>query len=157
MKVQVMTIQTVQKSSKSELSSRGKGPFKVFVILRFWLFFCRHRYGEKFSTHRSQAQILRNSHSSVHSFVRPFVRSFVEKSKTLNGRLPLEDSSDFDDSVCVLIVTARSIVWDTLWIFRFSGVRPSVRSFARSFVRSSVRTSVRPFVWNLRNGIFLRN
>ena len=43
MKVQVMTIQTVQKSSKSELSSRGKGPFKVFVILRFWLFFCRHR------------------------------------------------------------------------------------------------------------------
>ena len=44
MKVQVMTIQTVQKSSKSELSSRGKGPFKVFVILRFWLFFCRHRY-----------------------------------------------------------------------------------------------------------------
>ena len=39
MKVQVMTIQTVQKSSKSELSSRGKGPFKVFVILRFCFFF----------------------------------------------------------------------------------------------------------------------
>ena len=47
MKVQVMTIQTVQKSSKSELSSRGKGPFKVFVILRFWLFFCKHRYLQK--------------------------------------------------------------------------------------------------------------
>ena len=27
-----------------------------------------------------------------------------EKRKTLNGPLPLEDSSDFDDSVCVLIV-----------------------------------------------------
>ena len=44
MKVQVMTIHSVQKSSKTELSSRGKRPFKVFAILRFWLFFCRHRH-----------------------------------------------------------------------------------------------------------------
>ena len=27
-----------------------------------------------------------------------------KKRQTLNGRLPLEDSSVFDDSVCVLIV-----------------------------------------------------
>ena len=33
-----------------------------------------------------------------------------EKPKTLNGRLPLEDSSDFDDPVLVLIVMMRSIV-----------------------------------------------
>ena len=33
-----------------------------------------------------------------------------EKTKTLNGRLPLEDSSDFDDPVLVLIVMMRSIV-----------------------------------------------
>ena len=32
----VMTINSIQKSSKSELSSRGKRPFKVFSL---WLFF----------------------------------------------------------------------------------------------------------------------
>ena len=30
--------------------------------------------------------------------------NFEKKGQTLNGRLPLEDSSVFDDSVCVLIV-----------------------------------------------------
>ena len=42
-----------------------------------------------------------------------------EKPKTLNGRLPLEDSSVFDDPVLVLIVMTWSIVWDTLRFFRF--------------------------------------
>ena len=35
---------------------------------------------------------------------------FQKKVETLNGRLPLDDSSDFDDSVCVLIVMTRSII-----------------------------------------------
>ena len=64
MKVQVVTINSVQESSKSELSSRGKRPFKVF---RFYVFV----------------------------FFLP---------ETLNGRLPPEDSSDFDDSWTELIV-----------------------------------------------------
>ena len=42
-----------------------------------------------------------------------------EKPKTLNGRLPLEDSSVFDDSVLVLIVMTWSIIWDLLRFFRF--------------------------------------
>ena len=37
-----------------------------------------------------------------------------EEPKTLNGRLPLEDSSDFDDFWTELILMTRSIVWDTL-------------------------------------------
>ena len=36
------------------------------------------------------------------------------KLKTLNGRLPLEDSSDFDDFWTELILMTRSIIWDTL-------------------------------------------
>ena len=43
--------------------------------------------------------------------------------ETLNGRLPLEDSSDFDDSVCVFIVMTRSFILDTLQFFRFFFVR----------------------------------
>ena len=35
MKVQVATINSVVESSKSELSSRGKRPFKVFQNLKF--------------------------------------------------------------------------------------------------------------------------
>ena len=42
-----------------------------------------------------------------------------QKVETLNGRLPLEDSSDFDDSVCVLIVMTRSIILDTLCFLPF--------------------------------------
>ena len=42
-----------------------------------------------------------------------------EKTKTSNRRLPLEDSSDFDDSVCVLILMTRSFILDTLHFFRF--------------------------------------
>ena len=45
--------------------------------------------------------------------------NILKKLKTLNGRLPLEDSSDFDDPVLVFIVMTWSIVWDTLRFFRF--------------------------------------
>ena len=48
--------------------------------------------------------------------------------KTLNGRLPLEDSSDFDDSWTELIVTTRSFILDALRFFRF------FRRFRRFFV-----------------------
>ena len=41
------------------------------------------------------------------------------KRQTLNGRLPLEDSSVFDDSVCVLIVMTWSIVWAKVVFFIF--------------------------------------
>ena len=37
----------------------------------------------------------------------------------MNGPLPPEDSSDFDDSVCVLILMTRSFILDTLHFFRF--------------------------------------
>ena len=43
----------------------------------------------------------------------------ILRSRTLNGCLPPEDSSDFDDSVCVLIVMTRSFILDTLQFFRF--------------------------------------
>ena len=38
-------------------------------------------------------------------------------SKTLNGRLPHEDSSDFDDFWTELIVMTWSIIWDKLRFF----------------------------------------
>ena len=41
----------------------------------------------------------------------------VKSNETLNGRLPLEDSSDLDDFWTELILMTRAIVWDTL---RFS-------------------------------------
>ena len=47
----------------------------------------------------------------------PPVAKKTEKLKTLNGRLPLEDSSNFDDFWTELILMTRSIIWD---IFRFS-------------------------------------
>ena len=42
-----------------------------------------------------------------------------EKPKTLKGRFPLEDSSDFDDFWTELILMTRSIIWDALRFFRF--------------------------------------
>ena len=39
----------------------------------------------------------------AHQTVPPVAKK-NQKNQTLNGRLPLEDSSDFDDSACVLIV-----------------------------------------------------
>ena len=46
------------------------------------------------------------------------LRNFEKKRQTLNGRLPPEDSSVFDDSVWVLIVMTRSIILDTLFFFQ---------------------------------------
>ena len=45
------------------------------------------------------------------------------KRQTLNGRLPPEDSSVFDDSVCVLIVMTWSIVWAKVGFFSIFFVR----------------------------------
>ena len=45
-----------------------------------------------------------------------------EKLKTLNGRLPLEDSSDFYDFCTELILTTRSIIWDILHLSQFFSV-----------------------------------
>ena len=63
------------------------------------------------------------------------------KSKTLNGRLPFEDSSDFDDSVCVLIVMTRSIIWDTFFsIFLRGGAGVEGRGRgAAAFRKSNVQ------------------
>ena len=54
-------------------------------------------------------------------FLDKFWTNFEKKKKrqTLNGRLPPEDSSVFDDSVCVLIVMTWSIVWAKVDFFRF--------------------------------------
>ena len=49
--------------------------------------------------------------------------------ETLNGPKVPEDSSDFDDFWTELIVTTRSIVWDTLGFFRFFSRGRSARWF----------------------------
>ena len=65
--------------------------------------------------------------------------------KTLNGRLPLEDTSDFDDSWTELIVTTRSFILDALRFFRFfRRVRHLFRVFAiRAHSRTDERTNER--------------
>ena len=45
--------------------------------------------------------------------------TFSNFSQTLNGRLPLDDSSHFEDFWTELILMTRSIVWDAL---RFSQI-----------------------------------
>ena len=55
------------------------------------------------------AQVLHEM-ANVPDFYSGAPKVFAENRKTLNGRLPLEDSSDFDDPVLVLIVMMRSIV-----------------------------------------------
>ncbi len=42
---------------------------------------------------------------------------------TLNGRPPLQNSSEFDEKVCVLIALTSSVVLDTLRVFRCFGVQ----------------------------------
>ena len=46
-----------------------------------------------------------------------FSTKIMKNSKTLTWPKIPEDSSDFDDSTCVLIVTTRSIIWDILCFF----------------------------------------
>ena len=46
-----------------------------------------------------------------------------KKLKTLNGRLPLKDSPDFDNCWTELILSTRSFIWDTLCFFQFFSVR----------------------------------
>ena len=48
----------------------------------------------------------------------PVAEKLWEKLKTLNRRLPLEDSSDFDDFWTELIVMTWSIIWEKLRVFR---------------------------------------
>ena len=107
---QVMRIKTHTESSKSELSSRGKRPFKVRLrkieigeIIANYSDSCIIFFVEW--SERDDRSVGRSVGGSSDKVVRPFVRSFVRfLNETLNRRLPLEDSSDFDDSVCVLIV-----------------------------------------------------
>ena len=68
-----------------------------------------------------------------------------EKLKTLNGRLPPEDSSDFDENWTKWIVTTRSFILDALRFFRFfRRFRRFFRVFAiRAHSRTDERTNER--------------
>ena len=95
MKVQVVTINSVQKSSKSELSSWGKRLLKVSLSRAevTWPFPSPHMRKKK-------------PREGIHRFHVTTTRDY----KTLNGRLLHEDSSDFDDFWTELIVMTRSII-----------------------------------------------
>ena len=91
----VMRINSVQKSSKSELSSRGKSPFKVFSFSRFFA---------------SKNKMTKARKPFKSAFGTPYGKQKSHKPKTLNGRLPLEDSSDFDGFWTELIVMTTSFI-----------------------------------------------
>ena len=118
---QVMTIKTHTESSKTELSSRGTRPFKVCRFFFSKLIFshdCNDKKAQQFNsilsrvgvtwyTFKQKAPKFRVDWYKGAYFCK-IVKFFGHynrlKRQTLNGRLPPEDSSVFDDSVCVLIV-----------------------------------------------------
>ena len=75
----VMRINSVQKSSKSELSSRGKRPFKVFSFSHF---FGHRRYSKGNESFVSFVTFYLFLHSSAHWSARLFLRFGYQHSKT---------------------------------------------------------------------------
>ena len=76
-----------------------------------------------------------------------------QKAETLNRRLALEDSFDFYDSVCVLIVLTRSIIWDTLHVFHFLKSGMGWGAFRKSKIENpKIKTKTETHWGNLREG-----
>ena len=62
--------------------------------------------------------------------------------QTLTGSKVPEDSSDFDDSVCVLIVMTWSLIWATLRFFRPKLISDSRQPIENYFPTPAVRPNL---------------
>ena len=116
-------------SRRSEPSSRGKRPFENAEPYPTRPWRTRIRYP-------SQTPYPSLSSGLAFHWLRSVVFDHwvwkfrvVKYFETLNGRLPLEDSSDFNDFWTELILMTRSIIWDILRFSQFffvSGGRRTV-------------------------------